>query len=67
MSRNGIVPESQVCYTYHMQSEGPSLYALCVYGVPPAMSVELLSRYPNEDEIPLNEFDISEYQVAEEL
>ncbi len=50
-----------------MPQELPSLYALCVYGVPPALSIELMSRYPDEDEIPLSEFDISEYRVAEEL
>ena len=47
--------------------ENTRLYALCAYGLDPAASADLMRRYGNEDEIPLNEFDTTEFRRAEDF
>jgi hypothetical protein len=36
--------------------------ALCIYGVTVTLSVELMTKYGSEDDVPLNEFDPAEFQ-----
>lgn len=57
-----------MCYAVPMGSgEFTGFYVLCAYGVPPSLSVELMTAYGDEDLIPLNEFDRSEAQYVENL
>lgn len=48
-------------------SDHDRLYSLCAYGMSETSSSILMKKYGQEDNIPLNEFDATEYRRTEGL
>ena len=44
-----------------MTNAKSGLLALCTFGMSSAESEQLMAKYGNVDEVPLNEFDATEY------